>query len=133
MKKIDHIGIAVRDLAQSDALFSRLFNRPPFHHETLESQHLAVSFFELDDTKVELIQPMSDQSAISKFLDQRGEGIHHVCFETEDIYAEMARLKAEGFQPLSEGPYIGALGKLVCFFHPKTTNGVLVELCQKPK
>ena len=131
MKKIDHIGIAVKDLKASNELFSKLLNREPFHKETLESQHLEVSFFELNDSKVELIQPISENSAVHKYLEKKGEGIHHVCFETEDIYAEMERLKGEGFQSLTEKPYIGALNKLVCFFHPKTTNGVLVELCQK--
>lgn len=131
MKKIDHIGIAVKSLEQSDNLFSKLFNREPFHKEVLESQHLNVSFFKLEDTKVELLEPTSDQSAIHKFLLLKGEGIHHVAFEVEDIYAEMERLKGEGFQALTEKPYIGALNKLVCFFHPRTTNGVLVELCQK--
>jgi methylmalonyl-CoA/ethylmalonyl-CoA epimerase len=90
-------------------------------------------FFALDDTKVELIQPVSEKSTVHKYLENKGEGIHHVAFEVEDIYAEMERLKSEGFQPLTEKPYVGALNKLVCFFHPKTTNGVLVELCQKVK
>jgi len=133
MKKIDHIGIAVKELQQSNELFSRLFNRPPFHQETLESQQLHVSFFQLEDTKIELLEPMSEKSTVHKFLATKGEGTHHVAFEVEDIYAEMERLKGEGFQPLTEKPYEGALGKLVCFFHPKTTNGVLVELCQKKK
>ncbi len=133
MKKIDHIGIAVKNLEQSSDIFSRLFNRPVYHQEFLESQQLNVSFFALDDTKVELLEPASEKSTVHKFLQAKGEGIHHVAFEVEDIYAEMERLKNDGFQPLSEAPYQGALGKLVCFFHPKTTNGVLVELCQKVK
>jgi len=133
MKKIDHIGIAVKDVNVSNELFSKLFNRTPFHQETLESQYLQVSFYSLEDTKVELIQPISEKSTVHKYLENKGEGIHHVAFEVEDIYAEMERLKNEGFQPLSEKPYVGALNKLVCFFHPKTTNGVLVELCQKQK
>ncbi|MDB5226149.1 MAG: methylmalonyl-CoA epimerase [Bacteroidota bacterium] len=131
MKKIDHIGVAVKNLEQSDNLFSKLFNKDPFHRESLDSQHLNVSFFELGDTKVELLEPQSEESAIHKFLLLKGEGIHHVAFEVEDIHAEMERLKNEGFQPLTETPYVGALNKLVCFFHPKSTNGVLVELCQK--
>ncbi|MFN8237192.1 MAG: methylmalonyl-CoA epimerase [Chitinophagales bacterium] len=133
MKKIDHVGIAVRNVEQSNVLFSKLFNKEPFHHEFLETQQLNVSFFALGDTKVELLEPISEKSTVHKFLQTKGEGIHHVAFEVEDIYAEMERLKGEGFQPLSEQPYIGALNKLVCFFHPKTTNGVLVELCQKQK
>ncbi|HNE50944.1 MAG TPA: methylmalonyl-CoA epimerase [Chitinophagales bacterium] len=131
MKKIDHIGIAVKNLEQSNELFSKLFNRPPFHQETLDTQQLAVSFFKLDDTKIELLYPISEKSTVHKYLENKGEGIHHVAFEVEDIFAEIERLKGEGFQPLSEKPYVGALNKLVCFFHPKTTNGVLVELCQK--
>jgi methylmalonyl-CoA/ethylmalonyl-CoA epimerase len=131
MKKIDHIGIAVKSVEHSNDLFSRLFNRAPFHQEILESQHLQVSFFALEDTKIELLEPVSEESTVHKFLQNKGEGIHHVAFEVEDIYEEMERLKSEGFQPLSEKPYVGALNKLVCFFHPKTTNGVLVELCQK--
>ena len=133
MKKIDHIGIAVKDVEASNELFSKLFNKAPFHQELLETQHLQVSFFALEDTKVELIQPVSEKSTVHKYLENKGEGIHHVAFEVEDIYAEMERLKSEGFQPLTEKPYVGALNKLVCFFHPKTTNGVLVELCQKLK
>ena len=131
MKKIDHIGIAVKDLEASNELFSKLFNRKPFHKETLETQYLEVSFFELNDSKVELVQPISEKSTVHKYLEKKGEGIHHVCFEVEDIHAEMERLKGEGFQPLTEKPYVGALNKLVCFFHPKTTNGVLIELCEK--
>ena len=133
MKKIDHIGIAVKDLKASNELFSKLFNKPPFYQEKLENQHLEVSFFELNDSKVELVQPISEESTVHKYLEKKGEGIHHVCFEVEDIYAEMDRLKREGFQPLTEKPYVGALNKLVCFFHPKTTNGVLIELCEKVK
>ena len=131
MKKIDHIGIAVKDLNVSNELFSKLFNKPPFHEEEVLSEKLNVSFFELGDTKVELMQAISEESKVFKFLEKKGEGIHHVCFEVEDIYAEMDRLKAEGFQALTEKPYLGALNKMVCFFHPKTTNGVLIELCQK--
>ncbi len=131
MKKIDHIGIAVKDLNASNELFSKLFNRLPFHQEIIETQQLNVSFFKLEDTKIELLEPISEKSTIHKFLQTKGEGTHHVAFEVDDIYAEMTRLKAEGFLPLTEKPYIGALNKLVCFFHPKTTNGVLIELCQK--
>ncbi|HRH56011.1 MAG TPA: methylmalonyl-CoA epimerase [Chitinophagales bacterium] len=131
MKKIDHVGIAVRDIEKSKALFTTLFSKAPFHEEVLETQHLRVVFFELNDTKVELIQPISEKSTVHKFLENKGEGIHHTAFEVADIYTEIERLKSEGFQPLTEKPYVGALNKLVCFFHPRTTNGVLVELCQK--
>jgi len=131
MKKIDHIGIAVKNLETSNVLFSKLFNRPPFHEENIESQKLTASFFKLEDTKIELLFPTSDESTIAKFLEKKGEGIHHIAFEVEDIYSEMERLKEEGFKPLSEKPYIGALNKLVCFLNPRDTNGVLIELCQK--
>lgn len=133
MKKIDHIGIAVENLEQSNELFSKLFNRTAFHHEIVESEQLDVSFYELGDTKVELMQAKNEHSKVYKYLQKKGEGIHHVCFEVDDIVAEIERLKGEGFQPLTEKPYVGALNKLVCFFHPKTTNGVLIELCQKMK
>lgn len=133
MKKIDHIGIAINNLESGTALFSKLFNREPFHREELEQMHLDAVFYQLEDTKVELLHPQNEQSTVYKFLENKGQGIHHVAFEVEDIYAEMQRLKEEGFQPLSEKPYKGALNKLVCFFHPKTTNGVLIELCQKIK
>ena len=133
MKKIDHIGIAVKNLEASNALFSKLFNKPPFHQEEVVSEKLDVSFFDLGDTKVELMQAHTEESKVYKFLEKKGEGIHHVCFEVEDIHTEMERLKGEGFQPLTEKPYVGALNKLVCFFHPKTTNGILIELCQKMK
>ncbi len=133
MKKIDHIGIAVNDLKASNELFSKLFNKPPFHQEEVLSEKLDVSFFDLGDTKVELMQAQSEESKVYKYLQKKGEGIHHVCFEVADIHAEMERLKGEGFQPLTEKPYVGALNKLVCFFHPKTTNGILIELCQKMK
>lgn len=131
MKKIDHIGVAVKNLEESNSIFSKLFNREPFHQETIESQKLVASFFKLEDTKIELLFPTSEDSTVAKFLEKKGEGIHHVAFEVKDIYAEMERLKNEGFKPLTEKPYIGALNKLVCFLHPKDTNGVLIELCQK--
>ncbi|MCB9033279.1 MAG: methylmalonyl-CoA epimerase [Chitinophagales bacterium] len=132
MKKIDHIGIAVNDLNTAEQLYNKLLNKQPFHEETMEAQHLKVLFYELEDTKVELISSLSEKSAIHKFL-QKGDGMHHVCFEVEDIYAEMHRLKEEGFKLLSEQPYKGAMNKLVCFVHPKSANGVLIELCQKMK
>lgn len=133
MKKIDHVGIAVEDIIASTTLFSKLFNRMPAHEELVEREALQVAFFDLEDTKVELIQPISEQSKVHKFLQQKGSGIHHVAFEVEDIVQEMERLKSEGFTPLTEAPYKGARNKLVCFFHPKTTGGVLIELCQKIK
>jgi len=131
MKQIDHIGVAVHNLAESDALFSRLLGGPPSFHEKVETQHLEVSFFEIGSTKVELLMPLDENSTIHRFLKNKGEGIHHVAFEVADIHAEMQRLKEEGFQLLSEQPMKGANNKWVCFIHPKTANGVLVEICQK--
>ncbi|MEZ5006810.1 MAG: methylmalonyl-CoA epimerase [Chitinophagales bacterium] len=131
MKNIDHIGIAVKDLEASESLFKTFFGVEPFHREVVESQHLKVSFFKLGNTKVELLYPISESSTIHKFLEKKGEGIHHTAILVEDIYSEIERLKEEGFKPLSEKPMMGALNKLVIFFHPKTTNGVLIELCQK--
>lgn len=133
MKNIDHIGVAVKDLEASELLFKNFFGIEPFHREEVASQHLKVSFFELGNTKVELLFPTSENGAVSKYLLTKGEGMHHVAFLVEDIFAEIERLKEEGFKPLSEEPIIGALNKLVIFFHPKTTNGVLIELCQKIK
>ncbi|MBX7224663.1 MAG: methylmalonyl-CoA epimerase [Chitinophagales bacterium] len=130
MKQIDHIGIAVKDLEKSNALFSTLLNRVPFLQEKVDAMKLSVSFFKLGDTKIELLEPLASDSPISKFLEKKGEGIHHVALLVDDIHAEMNRLRKEGFQPLTEHPYIGANNKLVCFFHPKDTNGVLIELCQ---
>ncbi|MCP4123864.1 MAG: methylmalonyl-CoA epimerase [Bacteroidetes bacterium] len=131
MKQIDHIGVAVKDLKASEALFTAMIGEEPFYTETVESQNLTVSFFQIGSTKVELLYPLSEKGGVHKFLEKRGEGIHHVAFAVEDIYAEIERMKAEGFQPLSDKPFVGAMNKLVIFFHPKTTNGVLTELCQK--
>ena len=131
MKQIDHIGIAVKDLDASIAVYSALLNSPPFHIETVESQQLKVAFFGIGSTKVELLFPMNESAGVFKFIEKRGEGMHHVAFSVEDINAEVARMKSEGFRPLTEAPFIGALNKLVIFFHPKDTNGTLIELCQK--
>ena len=131
MKNIDHIGVAVKNLEASEILFKTFFGEEPFHREYIESQHLQVSFFKLGRTKVELLYPTSEKSTVHKFLEKKGEGMHHVAFLVKDIEAEIIRLKENGFKQLSEKPMIGALNKLVIFFHPKTTNGVLIELCQK--
>lgn len=131
--KLDHIGIAVKSLEKSNALFSALLNAAPYKEETVAGQHVQVSFFKTGESKIELLEPTSEQSAIGSFIEKRGEGIHHMAFLVDDIYAEIERLKAAGFQPLMDAPRDGADNKLVFFFHPKTTNGVLVELCQKKK
>ena len=128
--KVEHIGIAVKDLANSNELFSKLFGQAPYKLESVESEGVSTSFFMCGETKVELLEASNPDSAIAKFIEKRGEGIHHIAFEVEDIIAEMERLKNEGFQILNETPKHGADNKLICFLHPKGTNGVLVELCQ---
>ncbi len=133
MKQIDHIGIAVKDLEASKLLFSSFFGEQPFHEEIVESQNLKVSFYQIGTTKIELLFPLNEKSPVHKFLEKKGEGIHHTAFLVKNIEEEIDRLKSEGFKMLGEKPVIGALGKLVCFFHPKSTNGVLIELCQKVK
>lgn len=131
MKQIDHIGIAVNNTEEAVAMYNQFLSQEPFHKEVIESQRLIATFYTIGPTKIELLEPTSPDSAIAKFLAKRGPGIHHVAFEVEDIVAEMNRLRGEGFEPLTKEPYIGALGKLVCFFHPKNTGGTLIELCQK--
>ena len=131
-KNVEHIGIAVKDLSSSNELFKTLFNQSPYKEEEVSSEQVTTSFFQLGEAKIELLEGKSD-SAISKFIEKKGEGIHHIAFEVEDIYKEMERLKKEGFQVLNEEPKKGADNKLVCFVHPKSANGVLVELCQEIK
>ena len=130
IRKIEHIGIAVKDLTAGDSLFTKLLGRPPYKAEEVESERVKTSFFMVGETKVELLEAGDDTSAIAKFIEKRGEGIHHIALHVDDIRAEMKRLKAEGFELLSEEPKAGADGKLICFLHPRSTNGVLVELCQ---
>jgi len=131
MRKIEHIGIAVRDLQQADNIYEALLGSPPYKHEAVPSEHVTTSFFRAGPNKIELVQSDHPDSAISKFIEKRGEGLHHIAFDVGDIRAEMARLKAEGFRLLSEEPKKGADNKLICFVHPKSTNGVLIELCQE--
>lgn len=133
MKKIEHLGIAVKDLQKSNELFSKLFGRVPYKEERVESEGVATSFFMMGETKIELLEATREDSAIAKFIEKRGEGIHHIAFDVEDIHAEMKRLQAEGFTVLNEQPKEGADNKLICFLHPKDTNGVLIELCQERK
>lgn len=133
MLKIEHIGIAVKDLEASNALFTKLFNRPPYKLEVVESEGVSTSFFQMGESKIELLEAANENSTIAKFIEKRGEGIHHIAYDVADIRAEMERLKNEGFQLLNEEPKKGADNKLVCFLHPKGTNGVLVELCQEIK
>ena len=133
IKKIEHIGIAVENLEESNLLFQRLLNREHYKIENVESEHVSTSFFMLGETKIELLQSSSENSAIHKFISKRGVGIHHIAFDVEDIYQEMERLKSQGFEILNETPKKGADHKLICFLHPKSTNGILVELCQEIK
>ena len=133
MYKIEHIGIAVKDLEASNKLFQQLLGVAPYKSELVESEGVLTSFFQTGESKVELLKSTNEASAIATFIMKRGEGIHHVAFEVEDIYAEMERLRGEGFRILSDVPKRGADNKLVCFIHPKSANGVLVELCQTIK
>jgi methylmalonyl-CoA/ethylmalonyl-CoA epimerase len=133
MNKIEHIGIAVKDLEVSNLLFAKLLGKPHYKVETVESEHVNTSFFQTGESKIELLNATSADSAIAKFIEKKGEGIHHIAFAVEDIEAEVERLKGEGFQAISDKPKKGADNKLVFFFHPKSTNGVLIELCQEIK
>lgn len=134
MLKIEHIGIAVKNLEESNRLFAKLFGKPPYKTETVESEKVSTSFFKTGENKIELLEAQNPESAIARFIDKKGEGIHHIAFEVEDIEKETERLKAEGFETTGSGrPFKGADNKLVIFFHPKTTNGVLIELCQEIK
>ncbi|HXD78429.1 MAG TPA: methylmalonyl-CoA epimerase [Puia sp.] len=129
MQKVEHIGIAVRDLAVSIPLFERLLAAKCYRTETVPSERVETAFFRSGETKVELLQGLSPDSVISKFVEKKGEGMHHIAFAVADIHAEMERLRAEGFTLLSDSPKEGADNKLVCFVHPKDTGGVLIELC----
>jgi methylmalonyl-CoA/ethylmalonyl-CoA epimerase len=131
MRKIEHIGIAVKDLKVSNALFEKLFGMPAYKEEEVASEGVKTSFFMNGPNKIELLEATNPDSPIAKFLEKRGEGIHHIAFDVEDIIAEIKRLKNEGFTVLNETPKKGADNKLVAFLHPKGTNGVLVELCQE--
>jgi methylmalonyl-CoA/ethylmalonyl-CoA epimerase len=133
MLKVEHIGIAVRELSQSVPLFEKLLNTACYKTEQIESEQVSTAFFKTGDTKIELLESSNADGVIAKFIDKKGEGIHHIAFEVADIEAEMKRLVAEGFVLLNEKPKPGADNKLVCFLHPKTTNGVLIELCMERK
>jgi methylmalonyl-CoA/ethylmalonyl-CoA epimerase len=128
--KISHFGVAVRDLKNAEELFAKLLGDSRIHHEEVADQKVRIASFEIGDARVELTEPTSADSPISKFLEKRGEGIHHVAFEVEDVAQELARLKAQGFQLIDETPRPGSHNTLIAFLHPKSTNGVLVELCQ---
>ncbi|APQ17289.1 methylmalonyl-CoA epimerase [Maribacter hydrothermalis] len=131
MKKIEHLGIAVKNMENSNALFEKLLGVAPYKQEEVASEGVMTSFFQNGPNKIELLASTDPEGPIAKFLEKKGEGIHHVAFEVEDIITEMERLKKEGFTLLNEKPKKGADNKLVAFVHPKTANGVLVELCQE--
>lgn len=131
MRKIEHIGIAVANLDKSNELFRKLLGKQHYKTEKVEGEAVETSFFKVGDAKIELLQATSANSPIAKYLDKKPEGFHHIAFDVEDIHAEVERLKAEGFEILNETPKEGADNKLVVFLHPKSTNGVLVELCQE--
>jgi methylmalonyl-CoA/ethylmalonyl-CoA epimerase len=131
MLKVEHIGIAVNNLAQSIPLFEKLLNTPCYKTEPVETEKVTTAFFRQGETKIELLESTDPQGVIARFIEKKGEGIHHIAFEVADIEAEMKRLQGEGFTLLNETPKAGADNKLVCFLHPKGTNGVLIELCME--
>ena len=133
MQKVEHIGIAVKDLNVSVPLFEKLLNTICYKLETVESEKVKTAFFQQGETKIELLESIEVDGVIAKFIERKGEGMHHIAFEVENIEAEMQRLSNEGFQLLNEIPKEGADNKLVCFLYPKNTNGVLIELCQTIK
>ena len=131
MLKVEHIGIAVKSLTDSVPLFEKLLNTPCYKTESVESENVSTAFFQKGETKIELLESTTADGVIARYIEKKGEGIHHIAFEVADIRAEMERLKGEGFTLLNEEPKQGADNKLVAFLHPKTTNSVLIELCQE--
>ncbi|MDO7172088.1 methylmalonyl-CoA epimerase [Mariniflexile sp. AS56] len=131
MNKIEHIGIAVKNIENSNELFSKLLGAPSYKTETVESEGVKTSFFKVGSNKIELLEATNADSPIAKFIDKKGEGIHHIAFDVENIEEEVKRLTGEGFVVLNEIAKKGADNKLVVFLHPKSTNGVLIELCQE--
>jgi len=131
MNKIEHIGIAVKNIQHANLVFEKLMGVGPYKSEVVDSEKVNTSFFKVGDNKVELLEATAAESPIAKFLEKKGEGLHHIAFDVDDIYKEMERLKGEGFLLLNEVPKRGADNKLVCFVHPRETNGVLIELCQQ--
>jgi len=133
MLKVEHIGVAVKSLEQSIPLFEKLLNTSCYKTEQVASEKVNTAFFQKGETKIELLESSTAGGVIEKYIEKKGEGVHHIAFDVEDIYAEMNRLKTEGFILLNEQPKHGADNKLVCFLHPKSTNSVLIELCQEKK
>jgi methylmalonyl-CoA/ethylmalonyl-CoA epimerase len=130
MNKIEHIGIAVKDIEASNKIFQDILGVAPYKSEEVLSENVLTSFFQIGESKIELLQATSEESAIAKFLEKNKEGIHHIAFEVGDIYAEIERLKSLGYTMIHEKPKDGADGKIIAFLHPKSSNSVLVELCQ---
>jgi len=133
MHKVEHIGIAVKDLSASISLYERLLGSPCYKTERVDSEQVNTAFFQTGETKIELLQGLLPESTITRFVEKKGEGIHHIAFEVTDIHSEMQRLAAAGFTLLNEVPKAGADNKWICFLHPKDTNGVLIELCMERK
>lgn len=130
-KKIEHIGIAVKDINVSEPIFEKILNTPSYKREEVISENVVTSFFKAGESKIELLGATSEDSPIAKFIEKKGEGIHHIAFAVDNIYEEMERLQKEGFQLINKEPKKGADNKLICFLHPKSSNGVLIELCQE--
>ena len=133
MNKIEHIGIAVKDITASNEIYTKLLGVEPYKMEEVLSEGVRTSFFKTGPNKIELLEATKGDSAIAKFIEKKGEGIHHIAFAVDDIKSEMQRIKAEGFKLLNEEPKQGADNKLIAFVHPKSTSGVLIELCQEIK
>lgn len=133
MIRIEHIGIAVKELDKANELFAKLFDEESYKSEKVDSEEVTTTFFKIGPNKIELLAADNEDSAIAKYLNKKGEGIHHIAFEVDDIFAEMDRLSKKGFELINKEPKAGADNKLICFLHPKSTNGVLVELCQEIK
>ena len=133
MRKIEHIGIAVKDIEASNKVFAKIFRKENYKSEAVESEGVTTSFFQVGESKIELVAATNDDSPIAKYLAKNREGMHHIAFDVQDIEKEMKRLQNEGIRTLSDKPKKGADNKLICFLHPKDTNGVLIELCQEIK
>lgn len=131
MEKLEHIGIAVKNLAQANALFEKLLGKPHYKIEEVVSEGVRTSFFEVNGVKIELLEATTESSPITKFLEKKGEGIHHLAFEVNNIQTAIADYKQQGFEPINAEPKKGADNKMICFLHPKSTSGVLIELCQE--
>lgn len=131
MRKIEHLGIAVKNIEESARLYEALLGKPAYKTEKVESEGVNTMFFEIGESKIELLEATNPESPIAKYIEKRGEGIHHIAYDVEDIYAEIERLKKEGFEMIHHTPKEGADNKLIAFMHPKSSGGVLVELCQE--